>query len=493
MTALKQGDILAGYQLINKVGVGGFCEVWEVKSTEDRIFAMKIMDITIPSNVEQVNMLDMEFQKTKDLIHPNLLLPRNYGLHENQYKYLVMPLCKCSLMSELEDRKKKASNINGNHKKPYFSEEELAKILHDVADGLAYLNKNGIIHKDIKPDNVMLYSGNTHTEYLISDFGISEKHPVSRISKETTLLDGKNKGLSIAYASPEYFRNQIHRKSDVFSLGIMLYELITGELPGSASGMSFGESLSAKSSPLRWDISVPIAGILKSIISECLKFKPDARPSTENLAEWADYYLQNGYWKPITPPIPPIPPLPPIKKLITIFIACLLIFVFWDYGFHSIKLQKVQDAFLNGNVQLASSLMIHSKTYVVPHPKFRELDIVIGMVQSNYKSIQPFYNGIALATYKDSRMTLISIGGKELLPSPVDFIENLNEGKFLVMKSSNGSNCKPFEILQFDYVGPSDFEQKKIYSGNGRLFLKKASNNFCFVDCNDNLIELNHI
>jgi serine/threonine protein kinase len=156
MEAIKEGVKIEDYHLVKKIGSGGFSEVWEVVKDDGRSFALKIMDIESPHIVGYEAILDSEYHKSKDLIHPNLLLPRSFGIYKNKYKYLVLPLCSGSLMDELEKRKKEFS-FSVEKGIPLFSEKELAKIMHDVSDALAYLKKHGIVHKDIKPDNVMLY------------------------------------------------------------------------------------------------------------------------------------------------------------------------------------------------------------------------------------------------------------------------------------------------------------------------------------------------
>lgn len=439
---MEEGVKIDAYQLVKKIGAGGFSEVWEVKNEEGRVFAMKIVDILNPALQGNKDIIDSEFHKSRDLIHPNLLLPRSSGVFNERYKYLVLPLCKGSLMEELQRRKSEAKDLN-LVEQPIFSEQELAKILHDVADALAYLKKQGIVHKDIKPDNVMLYTKGDQVEYMISDFGISEKHPVSKLSRETILLDSRNRGLSKAYASPEYFRNQIHTNSDIFSLGVMLYELVIGETPYENESGSIGEILSNESDLIELADNISIAGILKRIIANCLRYKPEDRPSAENLAEWADFYLTNHRWNPIN--FDKSNDRETSRKIyiksIALFSVLILTLGLIDYILHDNKLKESILYLERGDVEMAEIKAAEARAFFIPLYGLKRQVSTLIQIKSKFTRIMPYQSGLAIAKTNGDLYTLIDMDGVEKISHPVKGISYLDDGVYMLLLDSSKKHC----------------------------------------------------
>ena len=499
MEAIKEGVKIEDYHLVKKIGTGGFSEVWEVVKDDGRSFALKIMDIESPHIVGYEAILDSEYHKSKDLIHPNLLLPRSFGIYKNQYKYLVLPLCSGSLMDELEKRKKEFS-FSVEKGIPLFSEKELAKIMHDVSDALAYLKKHGIVHKDIKPDNVMLYPKGTEMEYLLADFGISERHPVSKLSRQTVLLDSRNKGLSKAYASPEFFKNQIHINSDVFSLGVMLYELVSGETPSVNNAYFIGENLNEKSPAIKLPANIILAGILKNIISDCLRYNPEERTSSEQLAEWADFYLTNERWKPyqLTKKIIINPSKKKINILIAIPTLMLIGFILLDFFKYEKKMMKSINFQKSGDLKMAINSWGETKTWFFPLTETKNRSIYLNQIKNNYLSIAPYYSNITIAKTNDNLFTIIDLDGKELIPEPVLEIYDLNNGFFLLLLEKVDNKCLTCRLVNLNMdkvLTVSDYGMKDSAAKDFqcRAVLRNSDGVIGAIDCNGNYFKFKNI
>ncbi|MBK8641363.1 MAG: serine/threonine protein kinase [Saprospiraceae bacterium] len=498
MEAIIEGVKIEDYHLVKKIGTGGFSEVWEVVKDDGRSFALKIMDILSPHAIGNEEILDSEYHKSKDLIHPNLLLPRSFGIYKNQYKYLVLPLCSGSLMDELE--KKKEFSFSVEKGIPLFSEKELAKIMHDVSDALAYLKKHGIVHKDIKPDNVMLYPKGTEMEYLLADFGISERHPVSKLSRQTVLLDSRNKGLSKAYASPEFFKNQIHINSDVFSLGIMLYELVSGETPSVNNAYFIGENLIAKSPAIKLPANIILAGILKNIISDCLRYNPEERPSSEQLAEWADFYLTNERWKPyqLTKKIIINPSKKKINILIAIPTLMLIGFILLDFFKYEKKMMKSINFQKSGDLKMAINSWGETKTWFFPLTETKNRSIYLNQIKNNYLSIAPYFSNITIAKTNDNLFTIIDLDGKELIPEPVLEIYDLNNGFFLLLLEKVDNKCLTCRLVNLNMdkvLTVSDYGMKDSAAKDFqcRAVLRNSDGVIGAIDCNGNYFKFKNI
>ena len=275
MPTLKQNEIFANrYQLIKKLGVGGYSEVWLVKDNKagGMEVALKIYSPEKGLDDKGLETFSKEFSLVFNLNHAGLLKPTYFDDYEGS-PYLVMPYCKNASMAD------KIGNI---------TEKELASFIHQAASALAYLHKKEppIIHQDIKPDNFLI---DDEGNYLLADFGIS-----SKIRKTLTKTMGeKNSSGTMAYMPPEKFSRdrQTIKAGDIFSLGITLYELLTGEL-------AFGEhgGLSLHGGAEIPDLPKQYSSELNDLIRSCMAKDPWDRPTADTLEEIAKNYELTGKW-----------------------------------------------------------------------------------------------------------------------------------------------------------------------------------------------------
>ena len=251
------------YYLEKLLGRGGFSEVWLVRDSITNLeLALKVYAPGIGMNEDGLQTFSHELASVHHLTHPNLLRPDHVDQWENM-PYLIMEYCPKGALTKQVGK---------------LSEEQVWRVLHDVAAGLAYLHSKDIVHQDIKPDNILLdESGN----YRITDFGISTR---ARTTLRKSMLGASTSGGTMAYMGPERFSAQPAptKASDIWSLGAMIYELITGDVPfGEIGG---GMQKNGAEIP---DITKLISPALTHVIHLMLARETWDRPTADTLATWA--------------------------------------------------------------------------------------------------------------------------------------------------------------------------------------------------------------
>lgn len=263
----------ARYILEKKMGAGGFSEVWLAHDSKADIdVALKVFAPDKGMDEKGIEVFSKEYSLVFNLNHSNLLKPSHFDDFDGS-PYLVMPFCKNgSALDQIGE----------------MDEQQLARFMRDSANALAYLHDQNppIIHQDIKPDNFLI---DDKGNYLLSDFGIS-----SRIKRVLTRSVGRqNSSGTLPYMPPEKFvkDRQIIKASDIFSLGVTFYELLTGELPfGEHGGLLLNTGAEIP------DLPTKFSNDLNTLISACLAKEPWNRPLAAQLKEIADEYLRTGNW-----------------------------------------------------------------------------------------------------------------------------------------------------------------------------------------------------
>lgn len=267
MADLKIGTkVKDRYTLKDFKGSGSFGEVWlahdEVLNTD---VAIKIYISLDPRGVEEFK---REYITTQGISHPNLLTTTYFDVWE-QRPYLVMKYCA-----------KGASTTQAGK----MDEYDLWQFIHDVAAGLRHLHNmpEPIIHQDIKPDNILVDDNN---RYLITDFGISKKIR-STMRKQSKRAVGAG---ATAYMGPERFDADPSpvKASDIWSLGVSIYELATGELP--FSGLGGGMQKNGAEMP---SLDNMWSKDLNMIMQSCLAKETWDRPTAQQLEEYSEAILK---------------------------------------------------------------------------------------------------------------------------------------------------------------------------------------------------------
>ncbi len=200
------------FELLERLGTGGFGSVWEARDTElDRLVAMKLprKSQLLAHEAEQ---FFREARTAAQLKHPNIVPVHEVGKEDGTI-FIVTDLIRGTTMSDWL-------------KQVRPSARETAELCATIAEALAYAHSRGVIHRDLKPSNVML--DEEHQPYIM-DFGLAKRE----LGEITMTVDGTVLGTP-AYMSPEQAQGKLHwidRRTDIYSLGVMLFQMLTGELP----------------------------------------------------------------------------------------------------------------------------------------------------------------------------------------------------------------------------------------------------------------------
>lgn len=208
------GRILAGrYEIIEKVGEGGMAYVFKARDNLlNRYVAVKILKDEFAKDEVFVKRFRTEAQSAASLIHPNIVSVFDVG-EDKGISYIVMELLESKTLKDYIEAKG-----------PLSSEITL-KIAAQIASALEAAHKAHIVHRDIKPQNIIL---NQNLVAKVTDFGIAK---VANTSSATITSFGKTMG-SVHYFSPEHAKGgYTDAKSDLYSLGVVMYEMATGKLP----------------------------------------------------------------------------------------------------------------------------------------------------------------------------------------------------------------------------------------------------------------------
>lgn len=208
------GRILAGrYEIIEKVGEGGMACVYKARDNLlNRYVAVKILKDEFSKDEVFVKRFRAEAQSAASLIHPNIVSVFDVG-EDKGISYIVMELLESKTLKDYIESKG-----------PLSSEITL-KIAAQIASALEAAHKAHIVHRDIKPQNIIL---NQNLVAKVADFGIAK---VTNTSSATITSFGKTMG-SVHYFSPEHAKGgYTDAKSDLYSLGVVMYEMATGKLP----------------------------------------------------------------------------------------------------------------------------------------------------------------------------------------------------------------------------------------------------------------------
>lgn len=251
------------YQLLERIGGGGFSEVWLAKDLRSQVqVALKVYSSVQEMDEEGIKMFRKEFSLVCNLNHTNILKPFTFDIF-NGCPYIVLPYCERGSMAKYVGK---------------LQEEELWDFAGQVAAGLAYMHKHQIIHQDIKPGNVLI---NGDGQLMITDFGISTG--IRKTMRRSKNSDDSARDGTIAYMSYECLKdspvNAMAR--DIWALGASLYELAMGDVPFGDYG---GLTQKAKKGNVSMD-SANLSKSLKNLIKKCLSLEPWDRPSAEDVVK----------------------------------------------------------------------------------------------------------------------------------------------------------------------------------------------------------------
>ncbi|GEM_PF-6572157 len=217
---IQAGHVLGSYRLVELIGRGGMGEVWQAQDLRlGRAAGVKVLPVGPTGDADLVPRFQREAASAAALQHPNILAVWDYG-EQDGILYLVMPFVPGG---PLTDQLTRGPLPPGT----------ALRYLRQMADALDYAHEHGIVHRDVKPDNVLM--GDRGHLYL-ADFGIALVQGEALRLTRTGIAVGTPE-----YMAPEQAQGRADNRSDLYALGIILYQMLTGTVP--FSGNSYTEVL----------------------------------------------------------------------------------------------------------------------------------------------------------------------------------------------------------------------------------------------------------
>jgi serine/threonine-protein kinase len=274
------GDVIANrYHVVARIGQGGMGSVYKVFDREiDKVVALKTIRAQMASNPTALDMFKKELVLARQVTHRNICRLYDLGSDRGVF-FLTMEFLQGQSLRMAIRAEQKATP------------EQAAEIMLQAAEGLEAAHEAGIVHRDLKPDNIMIQ---TDGKVLVMDFGIAR--PV------------KEMGTSFAgtpeYASPEQLLGRPQdRRSDLYSFGLIFYELLCGTPPGpKPTTMAEARERAAMTAPPLHQRDPHIPKELSDIVARCLAIRPEDRfASARDLAEAIENWLHPKpfYVKPV--------------------------------------------------------------------------------------------------------------------------------------------------------------------------------------------------
>lgn len=254
---IKIGMLLADrYEVIEKIGTGGMSDVYKAKDHKlNRFVAMKVLKQEFSENTNFVSKFRVEAQAAAGLMHPNIVNVYDVG-EEKGMHYIVMELVEGITLKKYIE------------KKVHLTTKEAISIAIQVAMGIEAAHNNHIIHRDIKPQNIII---SKEGKVKVTDFGIAKAATSNTI---TSNVMG-----SVHYTSPEQARGGFSdEKSDVYSMGITLFEMLTGRVPFNGdTTVTIAIKHIQEDMPSPRDIVADVPISVEQIVFKCTQKSPDRR------------------------------------------------------------------------------------------------------------------------------------------------------------------------------------------------------------------------
>src|SRR5918996_3225608 len=216
MDNLQPGQMLGPYRIINQIGKGGMANVYKAyQPSVDRYVAVKVLPSQLAESKEFATRFQQEARIIAKLEHPHILPVFDYG-ESDGIAYFVMRYLEAGTLKD---------KMVAHRPLPL---NEIDRIFTQLTDALSYAHSFGIIHRDLKPANALVDS---HGNIFLTDFGIAKllESASPRLTQTDAIMG------TPAYISPEQAQaGTVDQRSDIYSLGIILYEMVTGQVPFAA-------------------------------------------------------------------------------------------------------------------------------------------------------------------------------------------------------------------------------------------------------------------
>ena len=257
------GETISHYKILEKLGEGGMGVVYKAEDTKlDRFVALKFLPAHLTSSEDEKQRFIHEAKAASGLQHNNICTIHEIDETDQGRMFICM---------DYYD----GETLNQKIERGPLKFEETLDIARQTAEGLAKAHEKEIVHRDLKPANVMLTQDGV---VKVLDFGLAKLGSLTKLTKEGTTLG------TAAYMSPEQARGKdVDRRTDIFSLGVLVYEMVTGQQPFK------GEYEQAVTYSILHEEPEPITGLrtgipveVERIVNKCLQKEPSARYQAVN-------------------------------------------------------------------------------------------------------------------------------------------------------------------------------------------------------------------
>jgi len=277
MTNLQPGQTLGPFRITGQIGEGGMATVYKAyQPSMDRTVAIKVLPSQLSNNAQFVGRFQQEARIIARLEHPHILPVFDSGESDGIY-YLVMRYLEAGTLTD---------KMSGP-----LSMDDIDRIFSQLADALGYAHSQGVIHRDLKPSNALI---DKHGNLFLTDFGIAKILEGTSQFTKTDMVMG-----TPAYISPEQAQgSKVDQRSDIYSLGIILYEMITGRLPFVAdTPLAVIYKHINDPLPLPSTVNKQISSAVENVILKALAKSPDDRFKTadEFLSAWKNAVKNNVF------------------------------------------------------------------------------------------------------------------------------------------------------------------------------------------------------
>ncbi|HEX8283874.1 MAG TPA: protein kinase [Pyrinomonadaceae bacterium] len=266
------GRVLDGkYEVLSPLGTGGMGVVYRARRVHigDEV-AIKVLHQRLTGDEKLVERFRREARAAAQLHHPNVVTIHDYGEARGPegFAYIVMELVRGESLRELLRREGR------------LDARRAVSLMRDVCAGVGAAHRRGIVHRDIKPDNIIVTPADEDSpseSVKVVDFGIAKLRDMA--AENSTLTEAGTMVGTLFYMSPEQCKGDpLDSRADVYSLGAMLHEMLAGSPPFSASNITslIFKHISEPPPPLPADVQVPAA--LRAAVTRALAKNPDERP-----------------------------------------------------------------------------------------------------------------------------------------------------------------------------------------------------------------------
>jgi serine/threonine protein kinase len=261
---LTPHDTLNRYRLVNRIAISKACEIWEAEHSRARqTCVIKVLSPPLSGNAAQIKLLKHEFNIASDLKHELIIEMHEYG-EAKGLAYIAM------------EHFPGANLKLWNHERAPESSGLVQQIIVNMATALQYVHEQGIIHRDVKPDNFLV---NDVAQVKLIDFALAKKIR----GWFGRLIDGGTKAQgTLSYMSPEQIRNQNQdQRSDIYGFGCVVYELISGKPPYAANNPNnlLNKHLRSPIPSLR-TTDANVTDSFAAVVQEMLAKQPEDRPAS---------------------------------------------------------------------------------------------------------------------------------------------------------------------------------------------------------------------